>query len=134
MKFLALLLRVYSFVFHLTLSVFLLGVAGIAYRWHDSIVSLPLPFADDVVLRDITLLGLFGLILTLLALTRRFKILFVLWTAVLFYVMIKSFFLGPFSVSGTAQIRGAAWLTFGALGALFGALWALKSTYRRAFF
>jgi hypothetical protein len=133
-KFLASLLRTFSFVFHLTLSTFLLATAAIAYRAHDSILSLSVPFPDQYAVRDITVIGICGLLFSMLALTRRFKFFFVLWTLVLFYVMLKSFFLGPFAVWGTDQQKGAAWLTFGALGAFFGAAWAMKFTYRKGLF
>jgi len=132
-KFLAFLLRVYSVMFHLTLSVFLLAIAGIALLRHQQL-NIALPFADKDVLFDVTLLGGVGLLCTLLAFTRSFKLIFVLWTAILEYIMLKSFFLGPYSVYETDQLRGAEWFTFGALGAFFGAAWALKPTRRSAFF
>jgi hypothetical protein len=133
-KFLAAVLRVYSFVFHLALSAFLLGLAGIAYRTDQPVSLGSLPFFQENAVRDTLILGLLGLTFTLLALTRSFKFLFVVWTLVVVYVMAKVFFLGPYAYAAPDKIRGAAWLTFGAVGAFFGAGWTLKIRKRAAFF
>ena len=92
-----------------------------------------LPFADEYALRDTTIYGVLGLFCTLLALTRRFKFVFVMWTAVVLYSM-RGFFAGPYSLYGTSDIKGAAWLTFGAFGAFFGACWAMRLRKRLGFF
>jgi hypothetical protein len=132
-RFVATVLRVYSFVFHLTLASFLLGVAAIAYHSGAPLGLTMLPFADSYALRDTTLFGIFGVICTLLALTRRFKLVFVVWTALVLYSM-RSFFSGPYSLSGTADITKAAWLTFGAVAAFFGACWGFRMRKRMGFF
>jgi hypothetical protein len=124
---LALVLRVYSFVFHLTLSTFLLGVTLLDYRTHQTINLDILPFTYDNVLRDTLLLALAGMGCTLLALSARFKFVFVVWTVVAWYLMLKWFFLTGYIFDDARQSRGAVWLSFGALGAFFGAAWAMKS-------
>ena len=120
-------LRVYSFVFHLTLSTFLLGVTLLDYRSHQTINLDILPFTNDNLLRDTLLLSLAGIGCTLLALTARFKFVFVVWTIVAWYLMLKWFFLTGYIFDDARQSRGAVWLSFGALGAFFGAAWAMKS-------
>ncbi len=120
-------LRVYSFVFHLTLSTFLLGVTLLDYRTHQTINLDILPFTYDNVLRDTLLLALAGMGCTLLALSARFKFVFVVWTVVAWYLMLKWFFLTGYIFDDARQSRGAVWLSFGALGAFFGAAWAMKS-------
>jgi hypothetical protein len=125
-KFLAFVLRVYSFVFHLTLSVFLLGVAVIAYRANEPRNLGMLPFDEDYLVRDTALLGVIGVICTMLAITRYFKFIFVIWSLVIVYLMVREFFIGPYAFHGMHDVRGAAWLTFGAVGAFFGAAWGMK--------
>lgn len=120
-------LRVYSFVFHLTLSTFLLGVTLLDYRSHQTINLDILPFTNDNLLRDTLLLSLAGIGCTLLALSARFKFVFVVWTIVAWYLMLKWFFLTGYIFDDARQSRGAVWLSFGALGAFFGAAWAMKS-------
>jgi hypothetical protein len=124
---LAFVLRVYSFVFHLTLSTFLLGVTLLDYRSHQTINLDILPFTNDNLLRDTLLLSLAGIGCTLLALSARFKFVFVVWTIVAWYLMLKWFFLTGYIFDDARQSRGAVWLSFGALGAFFGAAWAMKS-------
>ena len=120
-------LRVYSFVFHLTLSTFLLGVTLLDYRSHQTINLDILPFTNDNLLRDTLLLSLAGIGCTLLALSARFKFVFLVWTIVAWYLMLKWFFLTGYIFDDARQSRGAVWLSFGALGAFFGAAWAMKS-------
>jgi len=130
LKLAAFVLRVYSFVFHLTLSSFLLGAAGIAY-WSSHSLNLDmLPFDDDTALRSTAILGAIGVACTLLALTRRFKFVFVIWTALALYLMAKGFVQGPYVWQQANEMKGLAWLTFGAVGAFFGAAWSLSSRRR----
>jgi hypothetical protein len=79
-------------------------------------------------------LGAAGLACTLLALTRSFKFVFVLWTALAAFLMLKWFFLGDYIFDDAAQSRGAVWLTVGAAGAFIGAAWSLKTRKRLAIF
>lgn len=129
-KFLAVVLRVYSFVFHLTLSVFLLGVAFLAWRAHQPLSLGMLPFDEEYLVRDTAIFGAIGVVCTLTAFTKWFKLVFVIWALVVLYLMVKGFFIGSYSFHGTDEIKGAAWLTFGAVGAFFGAAWGLKNPRR----
>lgn len=133
-KFLAAILRVYSFVFHMTLSVFLLGLAGIAYHGSQPLSLGMLSFAEEGALRDTAIFGVLGIICSLLALTRGFKFVFMIWTLLVVYLMIRIFFLGPYALQLPAEIRSAAWLTLGAVGAFFGSAWAMKTQRRSGFF
>jgi hypothetical protein len=132
-RFVAAVLRVYSFVFHLTLASFLLGASAIAYHAGAPLSLTMLPFADEYALRDSVLFGVFGVVCTLLALSPRFKFVFAIWTAVVLFSM-RGFFSGPYSLYGTPEMKGAAWLTFGALGAFFGACWGMRMRKRMGFF
>ena len=133
MKFLAFVLRVYSFAFHLTLGVFLLALAYIAFQSHQPLRLGMLPFDDEYLMRDIALFGIAGVLCTLLTLTRWFRFVFVIWTLLAFYVMLKGFFFGPHALRAPHQMRAAAWLTFGALAAFVGAAWSLKTRGRAGF-
>jgi hypothetical protein len=125
-------LRVYSFVFHLTLSAFLIALALIDYRSQQFINLDILPFSSQTLLRNTILLGATGIACTLLSLSRWFQFVFVLWSALALWLMLKWFFLGDYIFDDAHQSRGAIWLTFGALGAFFGAAWSLKSRKRLA--
>ena len=73
------------------------------------------------------MLSLAGIGCTLLALSARFKFVFLVWTIVAWYLMLKWFFLTGYIFDDARQSRGAVWLSFGALGAFFGAAWAMKA-------
>lgn len=133
MRFLAFALRVYSFAFHLTFGVFLLSLALIAYRTHQPPDLSMLPFDEEYLVRDAAICGAVGVFCTLLTLTRWFRFVFVVWTLLAFYVMLKGFFIGPHALRAPHEIRAAAWLTFGALGAFIGAAWSLRTRGRAGF-
>ncbi len=126
-NFFAFLLRIYSFLFHLTLSVFLVGLAVMDYRSQQFINLDILPFANDVIVRDSVMLGTAGIICTFMALSRRFRFIFVFWTALAVWLMLKWFFLGGYIFDNAHQAKGALWLTWGAVGAFFGAAWSLRT-------
>ena len=127
MKFFGLLLRLWSYVFHLVLSAFLLGIALLAASSHSSLkLTGLLPFTDDKMLSGTMTLGIVGLLSTLLAITGIFKYLFPVWTAIVLYLMVKGTIFSSYAFHGQSEFRGMMWLLFGALGAFFGGLWVLK--------
>lgn len=125
------LLRTYSYLFHLALSVFLLGVASVSAASQQPLDLRMLPFSEENVLSGVFTLGIVGLLVTLLALTRIFRYLFPLWAALVLYLMVRGFFFSPYTFSGLNGFKTALWLSFGALIAFFGALWVLKARRRR---
>ncbi len=124
--FVGILLRLYSYMFHLALSAFLLGIAAIAL-WHHQPLSLGmLPFDEDQTVSRIAILGLAGLFATLLALFRVFRYLFPLWAAFALYLIVKGFLLSSYRFIEPDAHKTALWLISAALLAFFGALWVLK--------
>ena len=127
------LLRLYSYIFHLLLSVFLLGVASISVASHQTLNMRMLPFTQDAMVRDVSILGAIGFFATVLAVTNVFRYLFPLWAAVVAYLIIRGFFFSPYVFPNAAMFRAALWLALAALIALWGALWVLKTRRRRFF-
>jgi hypothetical protein len=123
---LGLLLRAYSYLFHLTLSFFLLSVALLSAIGRHSFDLSMFPFSDEHMLRGIVGLAVTGLVCTLLAVTRTFKYLYPFWAAVVLYLMIKGFFFSAYYFTGNKALRGALWLLAAAALAFLGALWVLK--------
>ena len=117
------LLRVYSYLFHLALSLFLAGIAivSLASRPHTLKLGM-LPWEGPSLSWWVLGLGIVGLICIFLAVTGMARFLFPLWTLFVFIMMVRGFFLSPFVFRGSAQFRGAIWLTTGALVALLGSL------------
>ena len=131
MRAFGLLLRFYSYVFHLAASFFFLAlgfVSGVSsVPLHLDAIGLP----PEKALLGVFVLGIAGLVSTLLALTGTFRLLFPIWAAVVAWLMIKGFFLSSLSFSGPESFRWAVLLTLGGIAAFFGALWTLKPRSRR---
>jgi hypothetical protein len=125
-----LLLRLYSYLFLLAVSLFFLGLGVVS-----AATSTPLHL-DSVGLKPenataaMFLLGLAGLLSIALAITRVFKYLFPVWAAVAFWLIVKGLFLSAATFAGPASFRWAIALALGAVGAFFGALWTLNPRSR----
>jgi hypothetical protein len=131
--FVGILLRLYSYMFHLALSAFLLGIAVIAGWSHQSLSLGMLPFSEDQMLSRVAILGVAGLLATLLALFRVFRYLFPLWAGLVLYLMVKGFLFSPYQFAGPEAFKMGLWLILGALLAFIGALWVLKSRRGRLY-
>lgn len=121
-----LLLRSYSYLFHVAVSGFFLGLGIVS-----AVTSTPLHldaigFAPQNALAGVFLLGTTGMLCTVLAFTGILRIPFPIWAALVIWLMIKGFFLSSVTFSGPASFRCAILLTAGAIVAFLGALWSAR--------
>ncbi len=126
-----LLLRTYSYLYHLILSVFLIGISYIAISAGKPLKLDMLPWEGEKLNHWAAGLGVIGLVCVLLAVTGLFRYIFPLWTLFAFVMMLRGFFLTPYNFGGEDQFKGAAWLTFGAFGAFLSSLSVLDRSGRR---
>ncbi len=117
-----LLLRLYSYLYHLVLSLFLLGLGIVAYSSGTTLSLGMMPWEGEKLTQALLALGVIGLVCLFGAITGLFRWLFPIWTFVIFILMVRGFFLGSFIYSGADQFKGAVWLTIGALGAFLSSL------------
>ncbi len=117
-----LLLRLYSYLYHLVLSLFLVGLGIVAYSSGTTLSLGMVPWEGEKLTQALLALGVIGLVCLFGAITGLFRWLFPIWTLVIFILMVRGFFLGSFSYSGADQFKGAVWLTIGALGAFLSSL------------
>ena len=134
LKLFGFLLRLYSYLFHLILSLFLLATAAIAGVSHQALNLSMLPFGADHLLRAVLLLGLAGLLSTVLAIARRIKYLFPIWAGYVVYLLVSGFVFSSYKFAGTDAFEAALWLILAALAAFLGALWTLKPRRGRLHF
>jgi len=125
------LLRVFSYLFHLILSLFLLGIAFVAGLAGKPLKLDVLPWEGQSLNHWVIALGIAGIVSVLLAVTGVFRYLFPIWAFFVFVMMLRGFFLTPFQFSAADQFWGAAGLTFGALGAFLSSLSVLHARKRR---
>jgi hypothetical protein len=116
------LLRIYSYLYHLGLALFLLGLSVVAFASHSHSLNLGmLPWKGSELTYWLFGAGLCGLLSILLAWMGKFRFLFLLYALAVFVMMLRGYFLGGYSFSGKDEFRMAVWMTVGALMAIFGA-------------
>jgi hypothetical protein len=128
---LGLLLRVFSWLFELALSLFLIGLGIVAWVSGPNDLKLEmLPWEGATLTRAILISGIVGAASVLLA-GSRLRWIFPLWCLCVLVVMIRGFFLSTYSFAGANQFQFAVWLTAGALIAFLGSLGVLRRSKAR---
>jgi hypothetical protein len=128
LKVTGLVLRLYSYLYHSILCLFLLGLGIIATIGGAHNLSLGmLPWKGAELTHWVLILAISGLVSVLLAVTGVFRYLFPLWCLIVVIMMIRGFFLSPFAYSGPDQFRAVVWLVVGAIGAFLSSLQLFKS-------
>ena len=125
------LLRVFSYLLHLLLSLFLtlLGVVALVGGVHN--LSLPvLPWEGAKLTWWVLGLGIGGLLITLLAMTGKFRYLFPFWCLFALAMLIRGFFLSSLYYGSASSFEGAVALTVGALIAFVCSLWMFRTRRR----
>ncbi|HET8546411.1 MAG TPA: hypothetical protein VFL57_00325 [Bryobacteraceae bacterium] len=129
---LAAVLRVYSYLYHLVLSLFLLGISGIVLASGNHNLQMPmLPWEGDRLTQWLFWGSVFGLLSAILAVTGVFRYLFPLWALVVLVIMVRGFLLGPYRFGGPDSFYRALTLIFGALLAFLASLTVFRARRRR---
>jgi len=118
-----LLLRIYAYLYHVLLALLLLalGVAALS-AGRDNLSLGMLPWEGGRLTQALLVLGVVGLLCVLLAVTGWLRFLFPLWTLVILVLMIRGFFVSPYTFGGEDEFKEAIWLTVGALIAFLASL------------
>ena len=127
---LGLLLRLFSYLYHLVLSLLLLGLGIVAYSSGTTLSLGMLPWEGEKLTQVLLALGFIGLVCLFGAVTGMFRWLFPIWTLAIFILMLRGFFLGSFSYSGADQFRNIILLTIGALVTFLASLSLLTKRLR----
>jgi hypothetical protein len=124
------LFRIYSYLYHSILALFLLGIASVVIATH--LEAHPneggphlnlgmLPWTGHALVHWLLGASLFGLLSIILAWRGKLRFLFLLYSLVVFGMMFRGYFLGGYVFSSKDEFRMAIWLTAGALVAIIGA-------------
>ncbi|MBA3976173.1 MAG: hypothetical protein C0504_18355 [Candidatus Solibacter sp.] len=134
MKIFALLLRYWSYIYSGLFGLFTAGIAAVLLISGSPNFRLSqIPFAQGKTALYILLaIGLTGILAALLALLKGMRPLLLVWTLVVFILLVYGYFISPkhYFVLGASEARGAAWIAFGGLGAFFGALMHYRKNKR----
>jgi hypothetical protein len=123
---LGLLLRLFAYLFELTLSLFLIALGIVAWASGPTDLNLGmLPWEGRTLTRTILILGIVGLTSVLLA-GSRLRWIFPLWCLFVLTLTMRGFFLSSYSFAGANQFQLAVGLTAGALIAFLGSLGVLR--------
>lgn len=125
-------LRVYSYLYHLVLCLFLLGLAIVALISSNTLRLPMLPWSGGELTQWLLWGSLVGLISLLLAITGKFRFLFPIWALVVLFLMTQGYLLKPYSFEGTSTFYSVLVLIAGALLAFLGSLTLFRSRRRRA--
>jgi hypothetical protein len=125
------LLRLYSYLFHLILSLFLIGISIVAISSGKALTLKMLPWEGPGLNHWTLALGICGVICVFLAVTGIFRWIFPLWTLLAFSMLLRGFFLTTYDFAGASSFRNAVWLTVGAFLAFLFSLTLLGRRTRR---
>ena len=119
-------MRWFSYLFHAVLTLFLLALSLVALTSGQQLELAMLPWQG----KDLTyyLLGgaVIGLLAVVLAVGRKARPLFFLWSLVVLVLMIYGFFFSRYHFAGPSAFHRALYLTAGAILAAFGAWFQLR--------
>jgi hypothetical protein len=125
-KAIGLLFRLYAYLYHLILCLFLLGIGVVAYSSGKTLDLAMMPWEGQRLTEALMGLGVIGILCIFGAVTGWFRWLFPLWTLVIFVLMVRGFFLTPYSFSGEDQFKEVIALTIGAFVAFLASLTLFK--------
>lgn len=125
-KAIELLFRLYAYLYHLILCLFLFGIGVVAYRSGKTLNLPMLPWEGETLTESLIGLGIVGVMCIFGAITGWFRWLFPLWTLVVFVMMVRGFFLTSYTFSGGEQFKEVVALIGGAFVAFLASLTLLR--------
>lgn len=125
-------LRFYSYIYHLALALFLLGLSIVALISSNTLRLPMLPWSGSELNQWLLWGSLLGIVSVVLAVTGIFRFLFPLWALVVLILMVRGYLLQPYPFSGPDAFTQALWLIAGALLAFIASLTLFRIRPRRA--
>ena len=124
MRFLVLILRVFSYGYHTLLGLFLLGI-GLVGKFsasHTTFSTPALPGEGDEQITYAIGLGVVALVTVALAIFAKFRPAFILWTLAAVVLLIRGFFWEPYYYSDVEEFKTTLWVLCGGVLAFLGSL------------
>lgn len=112
---------VFSYLFHGLLTLFLIGISMVALSSGQPLQLEMLPWQGQTLTWCLLGAGLAGLASVILAICRKWRPLFLLWSLAVLAMLARGFFFSHYYFAGAPEFHGALYLTAGALIAALGA-------------
>lgn len=114
-------LRIFGYLYHLVLGLFLLVIAGLTLFSESLTLRLEmLPWGEPVLSYVVFFGTLAGLISLVLAMKGKILLLYRLWTLVVFVLMVYGYFFTRYGFHSPSHFWSIVLLTLGALAAILG--------------
>jgi len=114
-------MRLFGYLFHGLLTLFLLGLSLVALSTGQPLRLQMLPWDGRTLIWWLLATSLAGLASVVLALWGKWRPLFFLWSLAVLVMMVRGYFLSHYWFAGPPAFHHALYLTAGALIAVFGA-------------
>ena len=124
-------LRVYSYLYHSILCLFLLGISTVATMSNNTLQLEMLPWKGDDLVQWLLWASLAGIVTIILAVTGIFRYLFSLWALLVVVMLIRGYLLQPYTFEGRDPFYQTLWLIAGALVAFLASLTLFRPKRRR---
>ena len=124
-------LRVYSYLYHLVLCLFLIGISVVAITSSNTLKLAMLPWTGADLTTWLFWGSLAGLLSIVLAITGVFRFLFPIWAAAVLFYMARGYLFQPYTFSGDGEFSFAMWMIAGALLAFLASLTLLRAPRSR---
>jgi hypothetical protein len=118
-------MRWYSYIFHGLLALFCLAVSALALGTGAGLHLGMLPWSGDTLAYVLLFGALFGLLTIALAIKGVLRILFLIWSFLVFVLLLKGYLLSGYKFA-PHEFTTAVYLMVGAFLALFGAWFQLQ--------
>ena len=119
-------MRVFSYLFHGLLTLFLLALSVVALSSGQPLRLEMLPWQGQTLTWWLLSAALAGLLSVILAIFRKWRLLFFLWSLAVLGMMARGFFFSHYYFAGPPEFHLALYLTAGALIAVFGAWFQVR--------
>jgi hypothetical protein len=124
-------LRAYSYLYHLVLCLFLIGISVVAMT-SSNVLSLPmLPWKGADLTTWLFWGSLAGLLSIVLAVTGIFRFLFPIWAAAVLFYMVRGYLVLPYTFAGETEFYSTLWMIGGAFLAFLASLTLLRASRPR---
>jgi hypothetical protein len=123
------LMRLFSYLYHLGLCLFLLGLGIVGWMSRSASFSAPWLAWEGDHIKLLLGAGIAGLLSLYLAVSGKFRPLFMFWTLIVVIMMFRGFFSGAYTYDGMEEFKTTLWIFGGAVLAFLASLTGRRKSH-----